>query len=43
VMGPQSWWKILLLHFVLPAVLAALIAAFMRAKGWIKTGDMKLA
>jgi uncharacterized membrane protein len=42
VMGPSSWWKILLLHFILPALLSFLIARFMRAKGWISDGDMKL-
>lgn len=35
-------FEILLLHFILPAVLTLLIAEFMRKKGWIKFGDMKL-
>ncbi len=35
-------FSILLLHFVLPAVLSWRISEFMRKKGWIKTGDMKL-
>lgn len=35
-------WKILLLHFVLPAVLSLLISEFMRKRGWIRQGDMKL-
>lgn len=35
--------KIVLLHFVLPAVLTLLFAFFMRKKGWIKDGDMKLS
>ncbi|MCK9287536.1 MAG: PTS sugar transporter subunit IIC [Sphaerochaetaceae bacterium] len=43
VMGPSAWWKILVLHVALPAVLTALIAAIMRSRGWIKLGDMKLA
>ena len=34
--------KIGLLHFVLPAILALGISEFMRKKGWIKPGDMKL-
>lgn len=34
--------KILLLHFVLPAILTLLISELMRKKGWIKKGDMKL-
>ena len=33
---------ILLLMFVLPAALNLLITWFMRKKGWIKDGDMKL-
>lgn len=35
--------KILLLHFVLPAILSFGISEFMRKKGWIKDGDMKLS
>lgn len=42
VMGPSSWWKILLLHIILPALLSIFIARFMRTRGWIHTGDMKL-
>lgn len=34
--------KIVLLHFVFPAVLAFGISEFMRKKNWIKEGDMKL-
>lgn len=34
--------KIILLHFVFPAVLSLGISEFMRKKGWIKMGDMKL-
>lgn len=34
--------QIILLHFVLPAVLTLIISEFMRKKGWIKPGDMKL-
>ena len=33
---------IILLMIVLPAVLNLLISEFMRRKGWIKDGDMKL-
>lgn len=33
---------IILLHFALPAVLSLAISEFMRKKGWIKEGDMKL-
>ena len=33
---------IILLMFVLPALLNLVISEFMRKKGWIKFGDMKL-
>ena len=36
-------FKMLLLHFVLPALLSLGISEFMRKKGWIKDGDMKLS
>ncbi|MCR5687398.1 MAG: PTS sugar transporter subunit IIC [Lachnospiraceae bacterium] len=35
-------FKILLLHFVAPAILSLGISEFMRRRGWIKSGDMKL-
>ena len=34
--------EIILLHFILPAILTLLISEFMRKKGYIKYGDMKL-
>ncbi len=34
--------KILLLHFLLPGVIAWAVSWFMRKKGWIQDGDMKL-
>lgn len=34
--------EIIMMHFVLPAILAFGISEFMRKKGWIKDGDMKL-
>lgn len=40
--APSVWLGIALLHFLLPAVLTLVIAAFMRKKGWIKDGDLKL-
>ncbi len=40
--GMTTLLLILLLHFVLPAVLTLLFSEFMRKKGWIKDGDMKL-
>lgn len=36
-------FNILLLHFILPAVLSFGISEFLRKKGWIKDGDMKLS
>ena len=34
--------KIILLQFLLPAVISFAVSEFMRKKGWIKFGDMKL-
>lgn len=34
--------QIAAMHFVLPAVLSLIISEFMRKKGWIKFGDMRL-
>ncbi|NLI89450.1 MAG: PTS sugar transporter subunit IIC [Epulopiscium sp.] len=34
--------SILLLYFILPAIITLFISEFMRKKGWIKDGDMKL-
>ncbi|MBF8982270.1 PTS sugar transporter subunit IIC [Lutibacter sp. B2] len=34
--------KIILLHFILPAVLTLIISEYMRKKGWIKPGDMRI-
>jgi uncharacterized membrane protein len=34
--------KIIVLHFILPAILSLGISEFMRKFGWIKDGDMKL-
>ena len=42
VMGTGSWPKILLLHFILPAVLTYLLVLPLRRIGWIQDGDMKL-
>lgn len=36
-------FEIILLHIVLPAILSLAISEFMRKKGWIKDGDMKLS
>lgn len=35
-------FQVILLHFVIPAVLAFAIDTLLRQKGWIKPGDMKL-
>ncbi|MTI70108.1 MAG: PTS sugar transporter subunit IIC [Firmicutes bacterium] len=42
VMGNEGLLGIILLHFILPAILTFLISEYMRNKGWIKYGDMKL-
>ena len=36
------WIGIVLLMFVLPAVLGLAMSEFMRKKGWIKEGDLKI-
>lgn len=40
--GAQLWTAIILLMFVLPAVIAGLVAYVMRRVGWLVDGDMKL-
>ncbi len=42
VMGLDSWWKVALLHFLLPALLSLAFSHFMRRKGWIRDGDYAL-
>ncbi|MCL2571031.1 MAG: PTS sugar transporter subunit IIC [Defluviitaleaceae bacterium] len=34
--------QVIIVHFIIPAVTCLLISEFMRKKGWIKFGDMKL-
>ena len=34
---------IAVMHFILPAVMSLIISEFMRKKGWIAEGDMKLS
>jgi uncharacterized membrane protein len=34
--------EILIMHVAAPAVLTLLFASFMRRKGWIQSGDLKL-
>ena len=44
--GMNTWLalgEILLMHFILPAVVALGIAECMRKLGWIKNGDMRLS
>ncbi len=38
----QLWTAIILLMFVLPAIIAGLVAHIMRRMGWLMDGDMKL-
>ena len=40
--GTSLYIAIILLHFILPAVVTLIIAGFMRKKGCIKDGDLKL-
>ena len=42
VMGTSSIPWILLLHFILPAISSLMIGNYMRKRGWIAEGDMKL-
>ena len=37
-----DWLGLVLISFVLPAILSLLIHAFVRKRGWVKDGDMKL-
>lgn len=41
-MGTSSLPLIIALHFIAPAVITLIVSEFMRRKGWIKFGDMKL-
>lgn len=36
-------WSILLLHFIAPVLISLLAAAWLRKKGWIKPGDLKIS
>lgn len=38
----ELWTAIILLMFILPAIIAGLVAHLMRRIGWLVTGDMKL-
>lgn len=42
VMGMQSLPLIIILHVVAPAIITIIVSEYMRKKGWIKDGDMKL-
>lgn len=37
------FWSVLILHLVAPAIISLMVAEWFRAKGWIKTGDMKIS
>jgi len=41
-MGTSVLPQILVLHFLAPAAITLLVSEYMRKKGWIKFGDMKL-
>lgn len=38
----STWISIIILHFILPAIITLAISCFMRKKGLIKDGDLKL-
>ncbi|MGP1411531.1 MAG: PTS transporter subunit IIC [Peptoanaerobacter stomatis] len=42
VMGKQAMIPIIIMHFILPALISLIISEYMRKKGYIKYGDMKL-
>ena len=42
VMGKQAMIPIIIMHFILPALISLIISEYMRKKGDIKYGDMKL-
>lgn len=42
VMGPESIYKIALLHFILPGVISYTTYRVLKRKHWIKEGDLKL-
>ena len=42
VMGARGWPGIIILHFLLPALLTLLLSEFLRRRGLIRAGDMKL-
>ncbi|GIP63548.1 PTS sugar transporter subunit IID [Virgibacillus pantothenticus] len=35
-------WSMLMLHMIAPAIISLLIVSFLRKKGWIQPGDMKI-
>lgn len=42
VMGKQAMIPIIIMHFILPALISLIVSEYMRKKGYIKYGDMKL-
>ena len=42
VMGEASLIPMALLHFIIPAVISLAVTEFMRARNWIRQGDMQL-
>ncbi|OHW61559.1 hypothetical protein EUAN_21010 [Andreesenia angusta] len=42
VMGPESIYKIALLHFILPGIISYAVYKVLKKKNWIKDGDLKL-
>lgn len=40
--GTDIIMKVILLHFIGPAIISLILSEYMRKKGWIKFGDMKI-
>lgn len=42
VMGSKAMIPMILMHFILPAIISLIVSEYMRKKGYIKYGDLKL-
>jgi uncharacterized membrane protein len=40
--GSDIWMKVIALHFIGPALISLILSEYMRKKGWIQYGDMKI-
>lgn len=41
--GSDIWMKVIVLHFIGPAAISLILSEYMRKKGWIQYGDMKIS